>query len=173
MTTATATIAHQLPGRVRLRLPRAQRGVSLMERVRAALDALAGVRRVVTDTLTGSILIEHDRQGISLHDIATALRGAEVVLETGAEAADAVEHAVTAPPAPPVAVAQTVAETVRGANRQVRTLSAGLFDLRLLAPLALATIGIVQWRRSGTGILPPPSTALWYAFSLFMTFNVK
>lgn len=144
-----------------------------MERVRAALQALGGVRRVVMDALTGSILIEHDRDETSLEDIAAALRGAAVVLQTGGEVAEAIEHAVEGTPVPPVAVARTVAETVRTTNRRVQKLTAGVFDLRLLAPLALAAIGIVQWRRNGTGILPPPSTALWYAFSLFMTFNVK
>jgi len=55
----TARIAHQIPGRVRLRLEGITAGTAGLERLADAIAAIPGVRRVDIRTDTGSILIRH------------------------------------------------------------------------------------------------------------------
>jgi hypothetical protein len=166
---APATIAHRLPGRVRLRLPRSHRSPSLMAKVRNAITALAGVARVMIEPATGSILVEHDRSRTTLDMIAEALeQTAGLPLHMG-EAHDNPGPSMNG--RAPLARAAT--RTTSTIDDTIRRATGGLFSLRLLVPLTLAGLAIYQFQRTGTGLLAPPYTLLWYAFSLFMTFNVK
>lgn len=164
-----ATIAHRLPGRVRLRLPRSHRSPTLMATVRNAITALAGVARVMIEPATGSILVEHDRSRTTLDMIAGALeQTAGLPLEKG-EARGSAGASVNG--RAPLAHAAT--RTTSTIDETIRRTTGGLLSLRLLAPLTLAGIAVYQFQRTGAGLMAPPYTLLWYAFSLFMTFNVK
>ena len=176
MTQATApafvTVAHRLPGRLRLRLPRGYRPPSLLAAVRDAVLALPGVSRVEVDAATGSVLVLHDQTQASCDRIGCAVASTAGLSfqSPDDEHADAPSARAAAPAVPP---ARSLRAVAAAANRTVRGLTGGLFDLRFLVPAALAAIALYQVNRTGTGLLAPPYTLLWYAFSLFMTFNVK
>jgi hypothetical protein len=55
-----ARIVHHVPGRVRVRLPRAKRDREFARRVEESLAACPGVRRVEVSPITGSVLIRYD-----------------------------------------------------------------------------------------------------------------
>src|SRR5215471_9143192 len=60
MVTSGIQIAHYLPGRVRVRLPRLKGNASLAGEVERTLAALQGVSHVETSTTTGSVLVLYE-----------------------------------------------------------------------------------------------------------------
>lgn len=164
---APVTVVHQIPGRLRLRAPRSHRSHDQLSRIRAALLKLDGITDVRTDHASGSILIRHGSGQPSLDHLSAALRAAgELELQT--------TFSRNGSAAGRTPIARELRGAATGLNTGVERGTSGLLDLRTLVPLGLVTIAILQVRENGAaGLLPPPSTALWYAFSLFMTFNVK
>ena len=64
--TPVARIEHQIPGRVRFRVPSKRGDAAFFAGVAVALRAQAGVVAVTTDARTGSVLVEHgmDTEGV-------------------------------------------------------------------------------------------------------------
>ena len=57
--TPVARIEHQIPGRVRFRVPSKRGDAAFLARVADALREQAGIMAVATDARTGSVLVEH------------------------------------------------------------------------------------------------------------------
>jgi hypothetical protein len=55
-----AQIVHHVPGRIRLRLPRAKGKSALLEQIKEALSPRPGVRSVAVNPTTGSVIINYD-----------------------------------------------------------------------------------------------------------------
>lgn len=68
-----AFVSHQVDGRVRLRVPAMRRHDSYFERLRQSLASLPGLRRLTTNTRTGSVLIEYSGQLEALDELGPRL----------------------------------------------------------------------------------------------------
>ena len=55
-----AYIVHHIPGRLRIRLPKAKGNPDLLARISQSLSPLSGVRQVSTNESTGSVVIHYD-----------------------------------------------------------------------------------------------------------------
>lgn len=68
-----AFVSHQVDGRVRLRVPTMRRQDAYFERLRQTLASLPGLRRLTTNTRTGSVLIEYSGQLEALEELGPRL----------------------------------------------------------------------------------------------------
>jgi hypothetical protein len=68
-----AFVSHQVDGRVRLRVPEMRRQDEYFERMRQRLANLPGLRRLTTNTRTGSVLIEFSGQLEALDELGPRL----------------------------------------------------------------------------------------------------
>lgn len=68
-----AFVSHQVDGRVRLRVPDMRRQDEYFERMRERLASLPGLRRLTTNTRTGSVLIEYSGQLEALEELGPRL----------------------------------------------------------------------------------------------------
>lgn len=64
---------HHVPGRIRVRTPALKRNTVRAERVKAGLEATAGVLECDVNVLTGSVTIRYDRDVITSEEITQAL----------------------------------------------------------------------------------------------------
>ena len=153
-------IAHDIPGRLRLRLP----SVASTEGLEDAIEALNGVQSSVLSPRTRSLLVRYDPGVVASAEIVRAV----------------VEHAEVDPPAshrdgsddegrPTVATAVT--GVFSGLSERVARRTRGKIDLPMLM-----SVGLVLW--AGRQLLRGPITslswtsALWYAHGLFRDYQV-
>jgi hypothetical protein len=143
-----AEITHNSPGRLRLRI-RARRGrADYFAGIEEKLVQCPGVERVVTNPVTGSVLLE------------PAVDLAALVAFTQAQQLFQLAQA----PVLMAPLTQQVAERLSALNGELRRFSGGGIDLGSLGFLGLATLAAVQLQRGH--VLGPASTLLWYAAGL-------
>jgi Heavy metal associated domain 2 len=68
-----ATVVHHIPGRLRVRLPRASRRPDILHDLHGFISGLGGVRRVEINPVTGSILVHYAPE--SAQDVEGLLAG--------------------------------------------------------------------------------------------------
>lgn len=153
------TIVHDIPGRVRLRLPSRARTIGVAE----AVDALTGVEGCTWSPRTRSLLIRYDAGVLTLEQIVRA-----VAQHVGLPAPDDLSRVASSAEGTTAAVAVT--DAFGQLNRRIGHLTRGRLDLAILVPLALALWAMRQILR---GQLTPLtwSAALWYAHGLFRDYN--
>ncbi|HJW81415.1 MAG TPA: hypothetical protein VJ396_04140 [Acidiferrobacterales bacterium] len=143
-----AEITHNSPGRLRLRI-RARRGhADYFAGIEEKLVQCPGIERVVTNPVTGSVLLE------------PAIDLAALVAFTQAQ--QLFQLAQT--PALMAPLTQQVAEHFADLNGELRRFSGGGIDLGALGFIGMVTLAAVQLQRGH--VLGPASTLLWYAAGL-------
>jgi hypothetical protein len=154
-TRRAVSIAHDIPGRLRLRLPPGAGTAGLQD----LLDRLHGAHSSVWSPRTRSLLIRYDASVLTPAQIVQAVAD-HADLEAPASSGDSRAEGHQAP------VATAVLDVFSGLNARVGRGTRGRLDLRILIPVAL-----VLW--SGRQLLRGPVTslswtsALWYAHGLF------
>jgi hypothetical protein len=142
-----AHITHQIPGRLRLRVPSRIRNTGYFAGLAGALSRYGGVRSVTTNPVTGSVLIVHESDAAAIFDQAQR----EQLL-------------ALAPPETREVLARRVSEAVTKADQGVTAFTRGSLDLPSLGFLAFLAAGSAQLFRNR--IWPPAITLFWYALSL-------
>jgi hypothetical protein len=147
--TPKARISHELPGRVRLKIPERRGDARYFASLKAQISALSGVERVQVSALAASILIEHDRS--TLEGIMDVLRDKELfeVLSDASSAVPAVDSAHAG---------------MLALDDALSRISRGTADLRTLVLLVLLGLAVRQLLRGQ--ILAPAVSLLWYAYEL-------
>jgi Heavy metal associated domain 2 len=152
-------IVHDIPGRLRLRLPPGASTAGLQ----GVIDGLNGAQSSVWSPRTGSLLIRYDPGVLTPAEIARAVA----------------EHADLEPPAPSAdsraddgrpPIAAAIVDTFNGVNERVARRTRGRLDLGVLV-----SVGLVLW--AGRQLLRGPVTALswtsalWYAHGIFRDYT--
>src|SRR5262249_46382550 len=153
-------IAHDIPGRLRVRLPETARIADLEGRV----SQLPGVVSCRWSPRTRSLLTTYRAGEIEPQIIIDA-----VVDHAGVDAAPTPDARALPPDRSPVAAA--LVQAVTGMARRLGRASGGVFTLGVLVPLALALWAARDLTRGPIRALPW-STALWYAHGLFRDYNL-
>ena len=157
----TISVVHDIPGRMRLRLPPGASTEGLGE----ALERLNGVHSTVWSPRTRSLLIRYDGSVVTPADITRAV----------AEEADLDEPASLGDPRPEDergAVAGAVLDVFNDLNERVGRRTRGRLNLG-----TLVAAGLVLW--SARQLLRGPVTslswtsALWYAHGLFRDYSAR
>jgi hypothetical protein len=160
-------IAHEMPGRVRLRID----APIAPEDVVAAVRALSGVQRAEWSPRTRGLLVLYTPGSTSAGAIVDAVHEAAALdppRRPGPEPPDAAEGTATA--RPPATLAAAVIATGRELDRAVRLASAGAVGLGGVVPAALVLWALLEIGRGRTAPLAW-SSALWYAHGLFRDYN--
>jgi hypothetical protein len=160
------TVAHTLPGRIRLRVQSIRSDWARAAEVEERLSALDIVESVSANPRSGSVVVEYVPDGVGLSDLLARM-------------SDALGIEIATPPkrhpdATGFVDSDEVAARVRtiagSANKRVAELAGGL-DLRLLVPGALFFFGAGALLGARRRRMPEWYTLLWYAFSTFQSLN--
>jgi hypothetical protein len=158
-------VVHELPGRLRVRVPPS---VDL-SRLADAVRTEPGVIGATSSARTRGLLVFYDPERLdatALRDALSRHSGREAVEETDV----AVARPATGPRRPGRAVAAALRETVGELDRRVQRTTRGLVGLGGLFPLALSTWAVSQLVRGRVDPLSW-SSALWYAHGLFRDYS--
>jgi hypothetical protein len=155
-------IVHDIPGRLRLRLPPGARAAGLTD----VLDRLPGARSTVWSPRTRTLLVHYDPDVLRAPDIARAVaEHADLPLDN-AHLSGSARSGGRLPMA--VALSEAVGDINAGVARRTR----GRVDLPLLM-----SVGLLFW--AGRQLLRGPATALswssalWYAHGLFRDYHAS
>jgi hypothetical protein len=160
------TVAHVLPGRIRLRVPSIRSDWARAAEVEERLSALDIVEYVSAKPRSGSVIVEYAADGVGVDDLLARMSdalGVEIQETTG-------QHPGATSFIDSDEAAARIQALAEGANRRVAGLAGG-FDLRLLVPGALFFLGAGALLGARRRRMPEWYTLLWYAFSTFQSLN--
>lgn len=60
MTKMKLQIAHQVPGRIRMKVPSAKENPELLEQIKQTFSVIPGIEEVIVNPATGSIVLHYD-----------------------------------------------------------------------------------------------------------------
>jgi hypothetical protein len=148
-----ATIVHDIPGRLRVRVEERRRDDAYFAHAAEQLRQCPGVVEVTVTPMTASVLVLHDGAG---RDVVADYARAFELFDVAAQAALA--------PDADLLPGQIVRERLRDADRWVRRHSDDRTDLRSLALVGL--LAGAAWQIVRGHVLPAGATLLWYALAL-------
>ena len=158
-------IAHDIPGRLRLRLPP---GAST-DGLTATISAVPGVIHSTWSARTRSLLVSYDPQQGDRTAIVEAVArstGLDRPAESGNGAASTPHRAEAG-----ALLVSGVREIFGEADQRIRRTTRGLIGLGTLLPVMLATWGVAQVVR-GRATPLSWSSALWYAHGLIRDYQM-
>ena len=156
-------IAHQVPGRIRIKIPSAKGNPEQLEAYKATLSLLPGIERIDVNPDTGSIVLRYDpNQHHDFHDHLDRHHGDRhhrpptneidaLASKIEQEAQYLAEHSE---------VARMVVDFCKNADRQIRTSSGNMLDLKML--LAIGVVGVTVFEVGATAATP-----VWVTLALF------
>lgn len=145
-----AFVSHEMSLRLRIKIPSKKGDVGYFSGLKERLSDCSGVAAVSVNPKIGSVLILHDLQ---TKDILAYARKKELFIPKR--------------PAPPRrTLFNSVAETFRGYDRNLRTWTGGEIDIPSLVFLSLLVSGVYQIAK-GNVVMPAWYTAFYYALGVF------
>lgn len=144
---ARATIAHRMPGRIRLSVPEMRGDEAFFTGLAAQLSGQPDVVRVRPNTRAGSLLVEHTGEAGPI----LAWAEAEQLLQLAPDGAAAAPGGAAGPLSAP--------------GPAVRLVSGRDIDPMFMAGVAFLGMGLLQVVRGQ--VMVPAATAFWYAISVF------
>ena len=142
--TPQARVSHQMPGRLRLRVPELRRHTPYFQAAERILGECEGVRRVETNALTAGILVFHRNSVSDIAEYAKARNLFDLILEPD--------------PGPP---SVRVAGHVERLDHIITAFTQGRVDTRTWAFAGLTAAAVYQMLRGNT--LPAGITLVHYA----------
>lgn len=139
-----AYISHASPGRLRVRVPSRKGNEDYFARVRNEFSGVQGVSQIVTNPVTGSILVIHS---IAPKTIDALLRAGNLV--------------------PPQNLHPQVSRTYEMFDHRVRSFIGRGIDIGALASVALFVAGSYQITK-GNFTAIPWYTAFWYGLNVYL-----
>ena len=142
-----AFVSHQVDGRVRLRVPTKRHQSEYFEQLRQVLASLPGLRRLTTNTRTGSVLIEYSGQLEALEELGPRLGLFQLQNRPHPHSISEWLYTLTSQP-----------------DDFLKRVSNGRVDAAGVTALALAGLGVSQIVRGHA--LPAGWTLLWNGINL-------
>jgi hypothetical protein len=142
-----AFVSHQVDGRVRLRVPDMRRRDEYFERMRQRLADLPGLRRLTTNTRTGSVLIEYSGTLEALEELGPRLGLFQLQNRPHPHSLSEWLYTITTRP-----------------DDLLKRVTDGRVDSAGLTAVALAGMGLLQITRGHA--LPAGWTLLWNGINL-------
>jgi hypothetical protein len=165
MTTLKFDVAHQVPGRVRMKIPGAKGNPELLQQIAQTFAAIPGIEDITVNPTTGSLVMRYDTD---LHDefhhhfqrhhgahasnyCAPSTEIDHLVDKIESEAEFLAQHSQTA---------QAVVDLFRKADREIRTATGNNVDLKIV--LAAGIIGVTMLEVGAAAATP-----VWVTLTLF------
>ncbi|HTR85476.1 MAG TPA: hypothetical protein VMI56_13435 [Reyranella sp.] len=160
-------IAHQIPGRIRMKIPSAKGNPEQLEAYKETLSLIPGIEQVEVNPATGSIVLKydpnrHDDFHADFHDHCQEHHGHPhprpptneidaLAAKIEQEAEYLAEHS---------RAARAFVDFCKNCDRQIRSASHNTLDLKML--LAMGVIGITVFEVGATAATP-----VWVTLALF------
>ena len=159
-------IAHQVPGRVRMKIPSAKGNPELLQEIGSAFGQIPGIERIKVNPVTGSVVLHYDKEqhdefhgGLQRHYRRSGhngIRPPDTEIDTLAhkiedQAEFLAEHSKGA---------RAIVDFCKKLDRDIKTASHNNLDLKLI--LALAIIGFTVFEVGASAATP-----VWVTLSLF------
>ena len=152
-----------IPGRLRLRLPRHQRRPEIMSDIHLILNGTNGIRKVIVNSATGSILVENDPSIIDSGKLIDSIkaRPAFSMVES--------RNSVTEQPWPGKSKAGVrIIRDFKKFDQAVSWATKGTLDGKMSVVLMLFALSLGRAFFSERRVVTPWYTLLWYSYSMFM-----
>jgi cation transport ATPase len=165
MTKLKFDVAHQVPGRVRMKIPEAKGNPELLQQIAQTFAAIPGIENITVNPTTGSLVMHYDTdQHDEFHDHFHRHHGAhasnyrppsteidDFVDKIESEAQFLAEHSQTA---------RAVVDLFRKADREIRDATGNNVDLKIV--LAAGIIGFTMLEVGAAAATP-----VWVTLTLF------
>ncbi len=151
-------VVHHHPGRLRVRAPEFRQEEGLVASIQEAMEGIGGVSDAVYSPASGSLLIEYEPGLVSVGELLALMvevGGFSGAIDVGDRQRD------------PRELGGAVLEGAERLSQAVSELSGGRADLRLLVPLAIASVSAYSLLRGPGPRLPRWDNLLWWSYSLF------
>jgi hypothetical protein len=160
-----AYISHQLPGRIRIRVPEAKRRPAFLENLRQLILSTPGVETVDCNSLTGSLLIHYSlRSGKGLPAFLSApdRSTAPLLIDPPPQSSPPRQKGRRRAPQPkePSEAAKAIMEFFADMDDFVRTATGNQLDLKVLLPLVVGSASLLLFPHT-------ISTPLWITLMIF------
>jgi len=155
-------IAHQVPGRIRMKVPSAKDNPELLEQIKQTFSVIPGIEQVTVNPITGSVVLHYD------HERHTEFHG-RLEQHTGGqyrppsneidalankieqEAAYLAEHSQTA---------KVVVDFFKDVDHQIKAASGNVIDLKILLAVGIAGFTIFEVGANA-------ATPVWVTLAIF------
>ena len=160
-----AHIASDTPGRMRIKLRQGGRQPVFMNGLKEKMSLRHGMRRVRSNSTTGSLTFDYDRDKLTRDGILAFLEDLDVVVSemTPAFSGEAPEEVMDASPP------RSFLQAVEDLNMRIRRTTGIDINLKLALPLMFASMGVWAIGKQGFRMATVPGWAfLWVAFDMFV-----
>jgi hypothetical protein len=164
MTKMNLQIAHQVPGRVRMKIPAGKGNPDLLKEISDVFGVIPGIEEVIVNPTTGSVVLHYDADrhdefhgSLNHHyEAHNAMHGATTELDEltnriEAEAEFLASHSHTA---------RAVVDFVKKLDREIKLVSNNTIDLKIV--FAIAIIGFTVFEVGATAATP-----VWVTLAIF------
>jgi hypothetical protein len=152
-----------LPGRVRFRLRDADR--ALLPRIHQHLVFQPGIRKVMVNEMTGSVLVHCDHPTVSCQDILAMIYDLGVVVRNLEEATEGL-----GPLTESNGTEKNLIATVDDLDRRLSAATGKNIDLKMVLPLAVSSVGLRQLIVEGLGDTSG-LFLLWIGVDMYLRLN--
>jgi len=151
-------VVTDIPGRLRLRMPRDRRDPRELQRLADVLSGHPAIALTAANAASGGLLVRYDASKLSSKEVVGLLQQAGASFDE--------------PESRERRAAVAVREAAGDLNRRVEQATRGAVDLRFLFPAALGTLALRQLSIQGVQLRQVPWYVLaWYAFDSFLKLN--
>ena len=168
-------VVHAIPGRVRLKVAQVRGNPTLASQIQTRLAVAPGISRVEVNPLTGSVLMLYEAQDVAPPDALRPLAEPLAALFPGFDPKDfaagrpaAADGAGATP-----SLASGVASFFASLDAEVKQMTGGNADLRILLPSALFLFGVGGVLMSEKLPLPTWYDLLWFSLGTFFMLNPR
>jgi len=162
MTTMKVQIAHQVPGRIRLKVPKVKENPELIEQIKRMFDVIPGIEEVTVNPTTGSVVLHYDtdhhdqfhghlQQHTGGHYKPPSNEIDALANKIEQEAEYLAEHSHTA---------KVVVDYFRDFDRQIKIATGNVIDLKIVLAAGIAGFTIFEVGASA-------ATPVWVTLSIF------
>ena len=167
MTKMNLQIAHQVPGRVRMKIPAGKGNPELLKQISDVFGVIPGIEEVIVNPTTGSVTLHYDtdrhdefhgsfQQHYEAHGASNGMHGADTELDKithsiEAEAEFLARHSHTA---------RAVVDFVKMVDHEIKRATNNNIDLKIV--FAVAIIGFTVFEVGATAATP-----VWVTLAIF------
>ena len=162
MTKLNLHIAHQVPGRIRMKIPAGMGNAELLEQIKQTFGVIPGIEQVTVNPTTGSVVLHYDqdrhdefhgdlRQHLPIHHRPPSNEIDEIARKFEDEAEFLAEHSHTA---------RVVVDFFKDLDRRIKAATGNMIDLKIV--LAAGIIGFTVFE-VGAGAATP----VWVTLVIF------
>src|ERR1700678_1824947 len=147
-TTMNVQVAHQVPGRIRLKVPNVKDNPELVDQIKQMFHVIPGIEDVTVNPTTGSVVLCYDTDG---HDRPPTNEIDALANKIGQEAEFLAEHSHTA---------RVIVDYFKHFDEQIKLATGNVVDLKIVLALGIAGFTIFEVGASA-------ATPVWVTISIF------